>query len=236
MTDHEQVPTEPPSPESPEDGSPTSATQPRIGVALPALGALLGPWISAARAFDTARAHSLWIASDLSDIASSTEDEAHPNGSPGRDDPLLLTAALAAATRRALLVTALLPHQRRGPKPSLATTNALSTLSGMSAERTALLAHPGDSADGYSLPVFTPVPDPKDSSRTAYTAQPGAGHGELWVSVPLPADRKEWRETLRDASDRGADGVVVPADPRLVDLLRSPHGHGRRHDLRTAVG
>ncbi|SEF82495.1 hypothetical protein SAMN05444920_101769 [Nonomuraea solani] len=63
--------------------------------------------------------------------------------------------------------------------------------------------------------------------------QDGAGR---WASVNVPASRAAWREVLREAAERGDHGVLVPADPRLLDLLRNPDDPGGRHDLQLAQG
>ncbi|RVX38547.1 luciferase-like monooxygenase [Nonomuraea polychroma] len=62
-----------------------------------------------------------------------------------------------------------------------------------------------------------------------------AGVGR-WVSAAVPPGRAAWRETLRLAAERGDHGVLVPADPRLLDLLRNPDDPGGRHDLQLAQG
>ncbi|MFC5828257.1 hypothetical protein [Nonomuraea insulae] len=60
--------------------------------------------------------------------------------------------------------------------------------------------------------------------------------GGRWVPVAVPSGRAAWRETLRQAGERGDHGVLVPADPRLLDLLRNPDDPGGRHDLQLAQG
>jgi hypothetical protein len=57
-----------------------------------------------------------------------------------------------------------------------------------------------------------------------------------WAPVPVPADRAAWRATLLGAVERGVAGVLVPADPRLLDLLRNPGDEGDRRDLHLSVG
>lgn len=59
---------------------------------------------------------------------------------------------------------------------------------------------------------------------------------ESWVSVPAPQSREAWRTACADAAERGIPGLVVPADPRLLDLLRNPEDPGERHDLQLAQG
>ena len=64
----------------------------------------------------------------------------------------------------------------------------------------------------------------------------GPGEAERWISVPSPDSRAAWRQTLLDASGRGPAGLLVPAGPRLLDILRNPDDQGGRHDLRLAQG
>lgn len=57
-----------------------------------------------------------------------------------------------------------------------------------------------------------------------------------WERVPPPESRATWRDTLAEAAGRGAEGLLVPADSRLLDLLRNPVQHGGRHDIHLAQG
>jgi hypothetical protein len=56
----------------------------------------------------------------------------------------------------------------------------------------------------------------------------------VWLPTAFPHDRTVWR-TTRDEVPAG-HALVVPADPRLLDLLRNPDDHGDRSDLRLSVG
>ena len=49
---------------------------------------------------------------------------------------------------------------------------------------------------------------------------------ERWVAVPVPEGRAAWRAACAEAAEHGAFGVVVPADPRVLDLLRNPDDPG----------
>lgn len=60
--------------------------------------------------------------------------------------------------------------------------------------------------------------------------------GERWVHHDFPASRAVWREWRDAAAAEGAMGVVIPADPRLIDLLRNPDSEDDRSDLNIAVG
>ena len=53
---------------------------------------------------------------------------------------------------------------------------------------------------------------------------------ERWLHVPFPADREVWAATLEQASGK-AEGVIVPMDRRLLDILRHPNDAIDRSDL-----
>jgi hypothetical protein len=63
-----------------------------------------------------------------------------------------------------------------------------------------------------------------------------AGGAERWELVPAPDSRQTWRAACDDAAERGIPGLVVPAGPRLLDILRNPDDPGDRHDLQLAQG
>ena len=59
---------------------------------------------------------------------------------------------------------------------------------------------------------------------------------ERWTESPFPPSRAEW-DVLRNASlAAGLTGVVLPNDPRLVDLLRNPDVIEDRSDLKQSFG
>ena len=59
---------------------------------------------------------------------------------------------------------------------------------------------------------------------------------ERWTESPFPASRGAWDE-LRDASlAAGVTGVILPNDPRLIDLLRNPDIIEARDDLKLSFG
>jgi hypothetical protein len=58
---------------------------------------------------------------------------------------------------------------------------------------------------------------------------------ERWVSISLPPDRDTWAATMREQEATGATGVIVPWDPRLIDLLRNPEPEDRS-DLLMSTG
>jgi hypothetical protein len=130
-------------------------------------------------------------------------------------DPLALTAALAAVTYRSLLVCAV-----SSPAPA----TAVSTVEMLSHGRLRLLA--GDTGAVRRI----------DGDPAVYEYRHGPDGTQRWVAVPAPDGRTGWRTTLAEATEGGVDGVLVPADPRLIDILRNPDDPGQRLDLHLAQG
>ena len=58
---------------------------------------------------------------------------------------------------------------------------------------------------------------------------------EKWRRVEVPTDRDAWARTLEQART-DFDGVLVPMDPRLLDILRNPEDAIDRSDLLLAQG
>lgn len=63
----------------------------------------------------------------------------------------------------------------------------------------------------------------------------GLPEGETWVQVDAPTDRESWKAVLREHEAAGATGVIVPWDPRLIDLMRNPEPDDRS-DLLISTG
>jgi hypothetical protein len=127
-------------------------------------------------------------------------------------DPLVLTAALAAITARSLLVADLGPHRDDAA--------ARATVARLSRGRLRTI---GDS--------FRPL----EEETPAYEHVAG-DQVERWVLTPPVQGRGAWRATLAEAAAAGVTGVLVPAGPGLLDLLRNPGEPGQRHDLELTVG
>src|SRR5262245_51369882 len=73
-------------------------------------------------------------------------------------------------------------------------------------------------------------------ARDRRTRERLAAPFELWTRVPAPEGREAWR-ALRDAATAvGATGIIVPADPRLLDLLRNGDEDEDRSDLALSQG
>jgi len=188
----------------------------KVGVLLARRPDELGEWLADARAYEAAGAEALWV-----DPAAESEL-----------DPLGLLAALAALTSRALLV-ATLPASDR---PSEALGRTFATIGRLSHGRFALAAEPGrleeltDLAPGSA--AFRRLP----GEPAAFERLREADTAERWVRTPPPEGRAGWRTALAHAVASGADGLLVPAGPRLLDILRNPNDPDDRRDLQLAQG
>jgi alkanesulfonate monooxygenase SsuD/methylene tetrahydromethanopterin reductase-like flavin-dependent oxidoreductase (luciferase family) len=59
---------------------------------------------------------------------------------------------------------------------------------------------------------------------------------ERWTESPFPASRVAWDELRAASTAAGVTGVVLPNDPRLIDLLRNPDIIEARDDLKLSFG
>jgi hypothetical protein len=199
---------------------PASDQQPvKVGVQLAPPPRELGEWLADASAFDAAGAAALWL-----------------DPAPEPDvDSLALLAALAVITSRSLLVAAL---PEPGPAGAEALARTLATIGRLSHGRLALVADPteveGLAGAGAGFAVFRSVPEaPGDLERLPSGDE---GEAERWVRAPAPEGRAAWRAALAAAAEQGARGLLVPAGPRLLDILRNPNDPGGRSDLQLAQG
>jgi alkanesulfonate monooxygenase SsuD/methylene tetrahydromethanopterin reductase-like flavin-dependent oxidoreductase (luciferase family) len=177
----------------------------------------LGEWLADAAAFDAAGADALWI-----DTAGDADL-----------DPLVVTAALTTLTFRSLLVTAVPEGYADSPARSrmLATIGRLSRgRFALCGERTHLAESATDVGDPPGPPVFYRLGD------DAFLRTRAGREPERWVLTASPAGRAAWRAAIADAAERRVSGVLVPAEPRLLDILRNPDGAGDRQDLHIAQG
>lgn len=142
------------------------------------------------------------------------------SGPAPESDVLTLAAALAVVTFRARLVVAL--PEAGASAAGLART--LDTIGRLSHHRLALV---GDGELPRGVGVFRRVPGGFEG---------GGDEAERWVTTPVPQGRAAWRATCVDAAGRGVQGLVVPADSRLLDILRNPDDPGDRRDLQLAQG
>lgn len=178
----------------------------KVGVLLARPAADLGEWLADAAALDAAGADALWL------------DPA------GEDtDPLALTAALAAVTFRSLLVTG----WPAGTGDPAGHTRTLATIERLSRGRLALA---GQTAPLAGLVLFQQV------GAGGFECPVAGGEPERWERTGLPAGRAAWRAAVAAATERGVAGLLVPAGPQLLDILRNPEGRGDRRDLQLAQG
>jgi hypothetical protein len=197
-------------PPSPEPGTV------KVGVVLERRPAELGEWLADAGAFEAAGADALWI------------DPAPESNL----DPLALLAALAALTSRVLLVATPPASDRQ----SEALGRTLATIGRLSHGRLAFAAEPGrleelaDLAPGAA--AFRRLP----GEPAAFERLHEADTAERWIQTSPPEGRAAWRTALTEAVTSGAGGLLVPAGPRLLDILRNPNDPEGRRDLQLAQG
>jgi hypothetical protein len=60
--------------------------------------------------------------------------------------------------------------------------------------------------------------------------------GERWTESEFPEDRAAWDELRRASAAAGLVGILLPNDPRLIDLLRNPDVIEDRSDLKLSFG
>ncbi|HEU5322325.1 MAG TPA: hypothetical protein VFX28_16085 [Methylomirabilota bacterium] len=219
----------------------------KIGVCLPCRFDDVGEYLADARALDAAGVASLWL-----------EDEGH--------DPWMVLSGIAAVTGGARLVVPLTGADARryaAPDTRLMTLDRLSRGRGViyvtpadgveavidvaqRAKTPVWLQAPGEPqlqiaarlADGLVRQVESP-----EVLRTALApvsrlreAAGRTGAFEVWARVAALPDHSEWRRVRQEYEAAGATGVIVPADPRLLDLLRNGDEEDDRSDLQLAQG
>jgi len=155
-----------------------------------------------------------WLADGAAFDAAGADALWIDSGPDAELDPLVLTAALAAVTFRSLLVTTVPAPAGKAQPPA----RTLATIGRLSHQRLRIFAHPM----------------PEDFETFEYPGEPDIT--ERWVRVPFPDSRATWRAALIDTAERGCQGLLLPADPRLLDLLRNPDEPDDRRDLQLAQG
>ncbi len=222
---------------------------PRIGVLLPGRFTDAGDFLADARALDAAGVDSLWLPGDgldpwlvLAGIASITGRARLVIPVSARD------AADAEALARRLETLTTLSRGRVLPMvvapPELAGTEALIACARGDGRRVMMQA-----ADAARALVVGPLADGLvvaseptrchamfDQVRDRRARDGQSAPFELWTQVGCPAGRPAWRDAMAAAMAVGATGVVVAADPRLLDLIRNPDEDEDRSDLTLAQG
>jgi alkanesulfonate monooxygenase SsuD/methylene tetrahydromethanopterin reductase-like flavin-dependent oxidoreductase (luciferase family) len=214
----------------------------RIGVLLPSRFEDAGDFLADARALDAAGADSLWV-----------DGDGH--------EPWLILAAIASVTGRVRLVAPVsggragaslesdvrtlerlsrgrLALKVDGPSlpelpPSVAGSDARRIPVLLEAKEDQAAAWPGPPASGLVFAGGSPA-----ACRVVRESISGGGTSpiELWALLPSPQDRAEWNLALREYEEAGASGVLVPAGPRLLDMLRNAGEDEDRSDLSLSQG
>jgi hypothetical protein len=219
----------------------------KIGVRLPRQFEDSGDYLADARALESAGADSLWL-----------DDEGH--------DPWLLLAGMATITGRIRLVvpvssTELGAFRDLGAK--IATLSRLSRgrvalaiaggpagpgqVDGVIAlarrSQCGVILEPsnvplagradgvvglGESPEQFRTSI-APVTELREREKLPASF-------ERWAAIKMPDDREAWCRLRRDYEAAGATGIVVSAEPRLLDLLRNGDDEEDRSDLGLAQG
>ncbi len=179
----------------------------RVGVTLAADPSDVGEWLRDAAAFDAAGAHALWVeATSQSEL-----------------DPLAIAAALAVVTFRAHLFVRLADPDVASP----AFRRQLATVDRLSRGRLRVVFD-GDGLPSDGVPVVRRVSENPELVEDI--------NGYRWSVESTPDSRAGWRAMRDAAAENGVYGLIVPASPRLLDLLRNPDDEGDRRDLQLTVG
>jgi alkanesulfonate monooxygenase SsuD/methylene tetrahydromethanopterin reductase-like flavin-dependent oxidoreductase (luciferase family) len=222
----------------------------KIGVLLPGRFSDAGDYLADARALDAAGVDSLWLPDYgfdpwlvLAGIATVTGRArlAIPVSARDADASDALARRMATLDRlsRGRLLTAVVAAdeptgtealiarvRRGGPGPVL-----VEALGGGHAVVGARLAD-GLVAGVESAQCHTAFDQARDRRQRDRLTAPF----ELWTRGPAPDGREHWRDLLAAATVVGATGLIVPAGPRLLDLLRNADEEDDRSDLTLAQG
>ena len=142
--------------------------------------------------------------------------------SAGGDDPFVLLAALAAVTYRVRLVAL----DGKGGE------GARATLERLSRGRLVLAT----SALETTAAILVASGDAEALARAVADAKVRDAEMECWARVALPPSRAEWNDLRTACEQVGIAGIVVPNDPRLIDILRNPDVVEDRSDIKLAFG
>src|SRR5919108_2109421 len=126
----------------------------------------------------------------------------------GPDDPFVVLAALAAVTFRVRLVAL---DARAGDAQR-------ATLERISRGRLATATSALDPAAS----ILVATGGAEALARAVADAKVRDGTMECWARSTLPPGRAEWNELRAGCEAAGVSGIVVPNDPRLLDILRNP--------------
>ena len=221
----------------------------KIGVRLPRRFDDAGEYLADARALDAAGVDSLWLDDTGLDPWLLLAGIAAVTGRARLVAPVTPIDGLAPDTlhtrfealhrlsrgRAALLVV----DENARPAEVQAIVEAASDVKGcvmLQVASTNVATRFGDSVSGVVAAA-----DSGDENRSIVetTAREGKDAGrsfEAWATIAMPDDRAGWRNAHAEYEAAGATGLIVPADPRLLDLLRNGDEEEDRADLNLAQG
>lgn len=210
----------------------------RVGVKLPAATGRVGDYLAEVSALEAGGADSIWP----------------DTTAPVSPEPWILLGAISAVTHRIRLGTMI--------DSGAAWPLAVDSLGRLSGGRVVVGMPPGRDLErrvevirtlrsNWSPPsILISCGSHADAKRSALLADgvivPGGdqevrelragGEFELWVDLPIPSDRAGWAEMFSAYGAAGATGIIVPWDPRIIDLLRNAGEPDDRTDLLIATG
>jgi hypothetical protein len=207
----------------------------RVAVKLPPAPGRLGDYLADVTALEAAGADSIWL--------DATNDEAI--------EAWIHLGAIAAVTHRVRLGMTL--GEAAAWPPAIDILGRLSSgrvvvgtppgreakalISASSSPKILIVCEtPGEAERSVAMADGVIVPAGEDDVRALRARPAQDGEFELWVDVPVPADRAGWAHVIATLEAAGATGIIVPWDPRLIDLLRSAGEPDDRSDLLIATG
>jgi hypothetical protein len=214
----------------------------RVAVKLQVAPGRIGDYLADVTALEAAGADSIWL--DATDAASTEAwihlgaiaavthrvrlgvTLGHQDGRQAEVDVLgrLSSGRVVVGTPPGRDTKALVQRLKTGRSTSLSPSILIICDTSDEAEKSAALA------DG----VILAGSDEEVRALRAESAQDG--EFELWVDVSVPADRAGWVRMIAALQAAGATGIIVPWDPRLIDLLRSAGEPDDRSDLLMSTG
>jgi Luciferase-like monooxygenase len=122
-----------------------------------------------------------------------------------------------------------------GPDPELDPLALMAALAVVTSRSNLVtISPPSDGPAAAHARSLTTV-DRLSHGRLSFHAD-GPAETHRWFAAPPPDSRAAWRLMLAEAAEGGFEGVLVPANPRLLDILRNPEEPGERRDLFLAQG
>jgi hypothetical protein len=200
----------------------------RVAVKLPTLTNNVGEYLADVTALEAAGADTIW----LDDVVT---------------DPWIVLGAIAALTHRARL-GCMLNSMTRWPASRLG--SCAGSLSKLSRGRVVVALPAGGRLTSHvstlrraGAKVFTVGASDPPADGAIYEVESAdrldaaeATQIEVWASIAIPPDREAWTRAVSAYEAAGAIGILVPWDPRLIDLLRGAGEPDDRTDLLIATG